>query len=202
MDIYTIGHSTHSKEEFISLLQAYEVEAIVDVRSYPGSRRLPHFNKESMEEWLLLSGISYRHMPGLGGRRKKNHEIDPSLVDGWRNTSFQNYAAYSLTEPYQEAIQELMDFQRDRRVCYMCSESVPWRCHRLLISNTLVLKGLTVQHIMTEKKTIMHEIGMYGATAVIEDSAIIYPKESVSEEKEIDLKENNKGKEEVRKDEH
>lgn len=182
MDIYTIGHSTHSIEEFLSLLKAYGIEELVDVRSYPGSRRLPHFNKENMEKWVSENGIVYTHMPGLGGRRKKNPEIDPALVAGWRNTSFQNYAAYSLTEEYEQALQDLIALEKEKRVCYMCSESVPWRCHRLLVSNNLTLKGLTVHHIMTEKKTILHEIGMYGAKAVIDGSTLIYPKELEEDE--------------------
>ncbi|UJF15998.1 DUF488 domain-containing protein [Jeotgalibaca sp. MA1X17-3] len=184
MNIYTIGHSTHSEEEFISLLQSYDIEALVDVRSYPGSNYMPQFNKENMEKWIPENGIQYIHMPSLGGRRKKNHDIDESLVDGWRNNSFQNYAAYSLTKEYEEALHELVALEKDKRVCYMCSESVPWRCHRLIISNNLALKGLTVHHIMTEKKTIPHEIGLYGAKAVVEGSKIIYPKEAQIDEKE------------------
>lgn len=184
MDIYTIGHSTHSSDEFSSLLKSYDIEALVDVRSYPGSNHMPQFNKENIEKWLPESGISYLHMPSLGGRRKKNHEIDESLVNGWRNTSFQNYAAYSLTDEYEKAISDLLDLQSKKRVCYMCSESVPWRCHRLIISNTLALKGLHVHHIMTEKKTTLHEIGMYGAKPVIEGSTLIYPKQSVDNDNE------------------
>ena len=186
MDIYTIGHSTHSSEEFISLLQSYDVETLVDVRSYPGSNHMPQLNKENIEKWLPESGISYLHMPSLGGRRKKNREIDASLVDGWRNTSFQNYAAYSLTNEYEKAIRDLLDIESKKRVCYMCSESVPWRCHRLIISNTLSLKGLTVHHIMTDKKATLHEIGMYGAKAVIEGSKLIYPKQLVESDDEED----------------
>lgn len=186
MDIYTVGHSTHSSDEFVSLLKTYDVEAIVDVRSYPGSNYMPQFNKENMEEWLPENGISYLHMPTLGGRRKKNHDIEESLVDGWRNTSFQNYAAYSLTEEYESALHELVALEKDKRVCYMCSESVPWRCHRLIISNNLALKGLTVHHIMTEKKTILHEIGLYGAKTVVEGSKIIYPKEAQVDEEQVE----------------
>ena len=187
MDIYTIGHSTHSIEEFISLLKTYEIELLVDVRSYPGSNYMPQFNKENMEKWVPENGIEYMHMPSLGGRRKKNHDIDESLVDGWRNTSFQNYAAYSLTKEYEEALGELISLEKEKRVCYMCSESVPWRCHRLIISNNLALKGLTVHHIMTEKKTILHEIGMYGATPVKEDGTLIYPEEGTNQDQVGDI---------------
>lgn len=177
MNIYTIGHSTHSREEFLDLLKAYEIETLVDVRAYPGSRRLPQFDKEEMEKWLPEQSIRYLHFPVLGGRRKKNREIDESLVDGWKNTSFRNYAAYSLTEEYEKGISSLIETGQKERVCYMCSESVPWRCHRLLISNTLALKGLSVYHIMTEKKTISHEIGLYGAKPIQEGSTLIYPKQ-------------------------
>lgn len=176
MEIYTIGHSTHSKDEFLSLLRAYNIETLVDVRSYPGSNYMPQFNKESMEEWIPKNGMAYYHMRSLGGRRKKNDEIDHSLVNGWKNTSFQNYAAYSLTKEYEEAMVELINLGNKKTTCYMCSESVPWRCHRLIISNTLTLTGWEVKHIMTEKKTISHEISKYGAKAVKEGSTLIYPR--------------------------
>ncbi|MER2226918.1 MAG: DUF488 domain-containing protein [Carnobacterium sp.] len=182
MDIYSIGHSTHSSEEFIDLLKTYKIETLVDIRSYPGSKHMPQFNKENIEKWVPDHGIHYLHMPELGGRRKKNREIEESLIDGWRNASFRNYAAYSLTEDYEKGISDLMAIEGKERVCYMCSESVPWRCHRLIVSNTLALKGVTVHHIMTEKKTILHEIGMYGAKAVIEGSTIIYPKQQADTE--------------------
>ena len=172
MDIYSIGHSTHSSEEFIDLLKTYKIETLVDIRSHPGSKHMPQFNKGNIEKWVPNHGIRYLHMPELGGRRKKNREIDESLIDGWRNRSFRNYAAYSLTEDYENGISDLMAIEGKERVCYMCSESVPWRCHRLIVSNTLALKGVTVHHIMTEKKIILHEIGMYGAKAVIEGSKI------------------------------
>ncbi|WP_313468342.1 DUF488 domain-containing protein [Carnobacterium sp.] len=182
MDFYTIGHSTHSSEEFSDLLKAYKIETLIDIRSYPGSKYMPQFDKENMEKWVPEQDIRYLHLPVLGGRRKKNREIDATLVDGWRNTSFRNYAAYSLTEEYEKGISELMAIGNEERVCYMCSESVPWRCHRLIVSNTLASKGLKVHHIMTEKKTIEHEIGMYGAKAVIEGTTIIYPKQQADTE--------------------
>lgn len=186
MDIYTIGHSTHSSEEFTDLLKAYKIETLIDVRSYPGSSHMPQFNKENMEKWIPKQGIRYLHMPELGGRRKKNREIDESLINGWRNPSFRNYAAYSLTEEYEIGTSKLIAIEGQERVCYMCSESVPWRCHRLIISNTLTLKGLTVHHIMTEKKTILHEIGLYGAKAVVAGSKLIYPNQQEEIESSAD----------------
>jgi uncharacterized protein (DUF488 family) len=108
VEIYTIGHSTHSTEAFISLLKTYNIELLVDVRSYPGSKHMPQFDKEKVEKWLPESGIGYLHVPALGGRRNKNQEIDKSLINGWRSVSFQNYAAYSLTKEYEKAITDLI----------------------------------------------------------------------------------------------
>lgn len=178
MDIYTIGHSTHSEEEFISILKSYEIEVLVDVRSYPGSKYVPQFNKENMEIWIPENDIEYIYMKELGGRRKGNKDLDQSLIDGWENVAFRNYAGYTLTPEYEDGIKELIHIGEKKITCYMCSESVPWRCHRLLISNTLVLREIDVYHIMSETKTITHELGMYGASpVVIEGTKIIYPKE-------------------------
>ena len=179
---YTIGHSTHSAEEFVSLLKAYDIESLVDVRSYPGSRHEPQFNQENMKKWLPEASIEYHHMTDLGGRRKKNQDIDYSLVDGWRNNSFKNYAAYTLTKEYKEGIDKLIRCNQKQQVCYMCSESVPWRCHRLLISNTLTQQGMAVDHIMSEKKTIHHEVGLFGAKPILKDGVLIYPKQDDEEE--------------------
>lgn len=175
MDIYTLGHSTHSKEEFIALLKKYQIERLVDVRSFPASRYVPQFNKENMEIWLPQNNIKYTHLPELGGRRSKSKIIDELLVDGWRNAAFRNYAAYSLTSEYENGISQLISLSKKTIVCYMCSEAVPWRCHRLLISNTLVSRGFSIYHIVSDKNLITHELGMYGATPVKRGTQIVYP---------------------------
>ena len=175
MDIYTIGHSTHSQEEFIEILKAYDIELLVDVRSYPGSKHVPHFNKENMEMWMPDKSIEYIHMRELGGRRKAIKDIDESLVDGWNKQAFRNYASYSLTDEYEEAIDSLISLAEKKTVAYMCAESLPWRCHRLIISNNLLAKGIDVHHIMSKTKTILHELGKFGAEAIVEGSKVIYP---------------------------
>ncbi len=182
MDVYTIGHSTHSIDEFLLILKKYNIETLVDVRSYPGSNYVPQFNKENMEKCLKENNIKYIHMPDLGGRRNKNKGIDSSLIDGWEKATFRNYAAYSLTEEYEEAINKLISLAEKSRLSYMCSEALPWRCHRLIISNTLISKGINVYHIMTESKKILHELGKYGAEAIIKDSKVIYPKDITKED--------------------
>lgn len=178
MDIYTIGHSTHTTDEFIALLKEYNINIVVDVRSYPGSNYVPQFNKENIEEWLPEHDIQYIHLKDLGGRRNKNKDIDPALVDGWRQSSFRNYASYTFTKDYEEGINKLLSLAKDKQLAYMCSEAVPWRCHRLIISNTLVAKGINVHHIINKNETISHELGKYGAEPIIQDSKVIYPKAS------------------------
>ena len=182
MIVYTIGHSTHSEEEFLSLLNTYKIKKVIDVRSFPGSRYVPIFNKERMEIWLKDNDVDYLHLSELGGLRKQNENVDPSLVDGWRNASFRNYAAYSLSREYHAGIEELIKLAHKDQVVIMCSEAVPWRCHRLIISNTLVDQGIEVEHIMTKDKLIKHQLGIYGAKAIKEGHEIIYPKEEKGEE--------------------
>ncbi len=177
MDFYTIGHSTHSQEDFVSILKSYEIQSLVDIRSYPGSKYVPWFNKENIENWLPENGIKYIHLPKLGGRRGKIKEVDEELISGWRQAAFKKYAAYTLTEDYKEGISELIEIGKSGKTSYMCAESLPWRCHRLLVSNTLVFMGFSVFHIMSEDKTIKHELNLYGARPTIVDGRIIYPKD-------------------------
>lgn len=179
IDIYTIGHSTYSKEEYISLLKHYGIKTLIDVRSYPGSRHVPQFNKEDMVSWVADANIKYLHMPKLGGRRRVLDSIDDALINGWENIAFKNYAAYTMTEEYAIAIEELIAVANNERVCYMCAESVPWRCHRLIISNTLLSKGLNVHHIISETKTIEHALGLYGAKPMLLNSQLTYPKQHI-----------------------
>ena len=133
----------------------------MDVRAHPGSRRSPHFARDAMPQWLHRADIHYAHIPDLGGRRRK--QPSAGLVnDGWQNASFKNYADYSLTASYQHAITALTDLAQGRRTVIMCSEPMPWRCHRLLISNTLTAGGWSVQHIMSGAVPREHVLGQWG----------------------------------------
>lgn len=176
MQIYTIGHSTLEFGEFAAALQSFGVQKLIDVRSIPGSRYVPQFNREQLADLLAGEGIAYAHFPKLGGRRK-GRPGDFEAVSGWKNSSFRNYAAYTLTEDYEEGIAELLAEAQAQRVCIMCAESVPWRCHRLLVSNTLYQRGVKVTHIMGPGKAMAHEWNRYGARAVLRGSAVIYPAE-------------------------
>src|SRR5262245_26453250 len=143
VSIWTIGHSTLSVEEFLGVLSSFQIELLVDVRSFPGSRRYPHFNKENLGVSLSAAGIDYAHMPELGGRRKNRPD---SQNIAWRNDSFRGYADYMETQAFAEGIDRLLDLARARRTVIMCAEAVWWRCHRSLIADHLKATGVTVTH--------------------------------------------------------
>jgi uncharacterized protein (DUF488 family) len=153
LSIWTIGHSTLAIEEFIRRLRAFEIELLGDVRSFPGSRRYPHFNKESLHSSLTEAGIHYRHLREIGGRRRVRPD---SLNIAWRNESFRGYADYMETTGFREGIEQLLATAADQRVAIMCSEAVWWRCHRSLISDYLKVKGIEVIHIMGAGKSEPH----------------------------------------------
>jgi len=153
LTVWTIGHSTRSIEEFIAILKSFAIEALVDVRSFPGSRRYPHFNKEHLRESLSSEGIEYLHWPELGGRRRARPD---SQNLAWRNESFRGYADYMETENFRAAIEQLVEFASAKRCAIMCAEAVWWRCHRSLISDYLKARGTNVVHIIDAGKSQEH----------------------------------------------
>jgi uncharacterized protein (DUF488 family) len=154
--LYTIGHSTRPLEEFIAALQAHSVQTLVDIRSFPMSRRLPHFNREALEKSLAHFGIRYVWMPALGGRRKKIRDDSPNIA--LRNDSFRNYADYMLTDAFWHGMEELIKLADQSRIAYMCAERVYFHCHRMLVSDWLVAHGHDVQHIDAEGPTKPHKL--------------------------------------------
>jgi len=143
--LFTIGHSTRSVEELIEVLQAHGIQTLVDIRSFPMSRRLPHFNREALEKSLGEAGIRYIWMKELGGRRKKIRDDSPNVA--LRSPSFRNYADYMLSEDFEQAIEELLRLADHSRTAYMCAERLYFRCHRMLVSDWLVAHGHEVLHI-------------------------------------------------------
>ena len=151
--VFTVGHSTRSGEEFVEILKAHEVEVLVDVRSFPGSRRYPQFNRDALRESLPDAGIEYRHEPRLGGRRAPRKDSHNSA---WRNPQFRGYADYMESEEFKNGVEDLLELAREARVAVMCAEAVWWRCHRSLLADHLKATGHTVIHILDQKKTEEH----------------------------------------------
>jgi uncharacterized protein (DUF488 family) len=151
--IWTIGHSTRTAEKFSEILLARGINVLVDVRSFPGSRRLPQFNKAELAESLSGLGIEYRHEPRLGGRRKPRAD---SHNTAWKNASFRAYADHLESEEFQRGVEELLEVAASERTAVMCAEAVWWRCHRSLIADYLKAEGHTVLHIMEQNKTEEH----------------------------------------------
>lgn len=144
--IYTIGHSTRTIEQFIALLRENGVELLVDVRRFPGSRRHPQFGSAALAASLAAAGIGYAHAEPLGGRR--GGDADPSSPNtAWRNAAFRAYADYMATPPFRAALERLVALSRERRTVIMCAEAVPWRCHRRLITDALLARGIPVADI-------------------------------------------------------
>jgi uncharacterized protein (DUF488 family) len=154
--LFTIGHSTRTLQELIGALQAHSIQTLVDIRSIPLSRRLPHFNRESLETSLPEAGIRYVWMKDLGGRRKKSRADSPNLA--LRNMSFRNYADYMLTPEFEHAVAQLITIGETERAAYMCAERVYFRCHRMLVSDWLVAHGHEVFHIDNEKPARAHRL--------------------------------------------
>jgi uncharacterized protein (DUF488 family) len=154
--LYTIGHSTRTLDEFVSALKAHKIETLVDIRAFPMSRRLPHFNREFLESELSKRGICYVWMKALGGYRKATRGDSPNIA--LRNASFRNYADYTLTSEFEQAMADLLHIAEQSRTAYMCAERVYFRCHRMIVSDWLVAHGHEVQHIDAEGPTRPHKL--------------------------------------------
>ena len=168
--IWTIGHSTRTLDEFMAMLKSLQIELVADIRSFPGSRRYPHFNKEALEVSLPENKIKYSHLKELGGRRKVRPD---SINTGWRVAAFRGYADYMETNAFMIAIKELEAIASNERTAYMCSEAVWWRCHRSLVSDFLKFNGWTVMHIMGIGKVEEHP---YTSPARLVGNRLIYNK--------------------------
>jgi uncharacterized protein (DUF488 family) len=169
LTILTIGHSTRSIEEFLSILQAHEVEQLVDVRTIPKSRRVPQFNQDALAEKIQAARIRYVHLKELGGLRRPRKD---SINTGWRKASFRGYADYMGTEEFRAALERLFEIGRERDTAIMCAEAVPWRCHRSLIGDALLVRGVQVQDIMSATSRREHTLTPF---AHVEDGMITYP---------------------------
>ena len=155
-DILTIGHSTRPIEDFLALLKENGVARLIDIRTIPKSRFNPQFNQKALEAAVTGAGIEYLHMQELGGLR---HALKDSVNKGWRNDAFRGYADYMQTPEFDAALARLMEIAAQKPTAIMCAEAVPWRCHRSLVSDALLARGLHAEHIMSPGKRQKHEIG-------------------------------------------
>jgi uncharacterized protein (DUF488 family) len=166
---YTIGHSTRTIEDLIAALKAHDISTLVDIRAFPASRRLPQFNREALEQSLAAAGIRYVWMKELGGYRKKIRAESPHIA--LRNESFRNYADYTLTEEFRAAIETLLGLASDGRTAYMCAERLFFHCHRMIVSDYLVVRGHEVLHIEDARPVKPHRLT---SDARIIDGELIY----------------------------
>lgn len=166
---YTIGHSTRSLEEYLGLLRAQGIELLVDVRTVPRSRHNPQFNSDTLAQALQSAGIEYRHLAELGGLRKPRPD---SANLGWRNSSFRGFADYMQSEEFRAALESLRQGAERRVICLMCAETLPWRCHRSLIADALMVQGISVENIFGPGKVVSHRMTPF---AKVDGSTVTYP---------------------------
>jgi uncharacterized protein (DUF488 family) len=167
--IFTIGHSTRPIEEFVRLLKAHAVQRVVDVRAIPRSRHNPQFNRDRLSPALHRARIRYRHMPGLGGRRRPRPD---SANGGWRNAGFRGYADYMESPAFEESLERCVALAKLEQVVLMCAEAVPWRCHRSLIADALVVRGVEAREIRSAVRTEPHRLTPF---AKVRGRRITYP---------------------------
>ena len=166
--IWTVGHSTRSAEEFKEILLAHQIKVLIDVRSFPGSRRYPHFNKPELSRQLDSIGLLYLHLPALGGRRRP---LPDSKNTAWKNSSFRAYADHMESADFREGIETLLEVAQTKRTAVMCAEALWWRCHRSLIADFLKTRGDEVIHILDARKTEIHP---YTSAARIVEGRLSY----------------------------
>lgn len=172
--IFTVGHSTLPIERFLSLLHAYGIKILADIRTVPRSRHNPQFNGDALGPVLKHESIEYVPLPALGGLR---HARKDSPNTGWRNNSFRGYADYMQTKAFEEGLETLIDMSRGERTAIMCAEAVPWRCHRSLVADALSVRGIPVVEILSEGSYRDHKLTPF---AHVEGTTITYPPEQVS----------------------
>jgi uncharacterized protein (DUF488 family) len=184
LTVLTIGHSTRTIEEFIQLLQAHCVKCVVDVRTVPRSWHNPQFNRDTLPASLKAVHIDYEHMAGLGGLR---HAQRDSINMGWRNVSFRGYADYMQTPEFEGSLETLIKLAKHERIALMCAEAVPWRCHRSMIGDALVVRGIQVEDIMSINSHRSHSLTSF---AKVKGLHITYPPADSASGK-LKLKKNN-----------
>jgi uncharacterized protein (DUF488 family) len=174
--IFTIGHSTRDISEFIDLLASHAITQLVDIRTIPKSRHNPQYGQDELQKSLKESGIDYMYLTELGGLRPA---VKHSINDAWRNKSFRNYADYMQSDEFTKGLDELIKLSQKKTTAIMCAEAVPWRCHRSLVSDALLMRDIGVDEIIGSNNTRSHTMTSF---AVVDGKHIFYPKSALSEE--------------------
>ncbi len=170
--LWTLGHSTRTWDEFLSLLDEFRIETIVDVRRFPSSRKFPHFNRSPLEKNLREHGVRYVWLEALGGRRH-GRKTEGSLNTAFRSRGFRNYADYMLTDEFREGAEVVLAEAAERRTVVLCAEKLYWNCHRRLLSDYLAAQGFPVEHIQDSGEAVPHV--MSPGCTVTDNNAVIYP---------------------------
>lgn len=173
MIVFTIGHATRPIGELIALLRENAVDRLVDIRSVPRSRTNPQFNSDALPEPLAAAGIGYTHLKALGGLRHHPKGAPPSPNRLWRSDAFRNYADYAMTAPFRAGLAELCELARDERCAIMCAEAVWWRCHRRIVADYLLARGIEVLHIMGPRQP--DPANLTPGAEARSDGTILYP---------------------------
>ncbi len=166
--LWTLGHSNHALAKFLAILEAHNIQIVIDVRRFPASRKWPHFNAASLAESLPARDIAYEGMPELGGRRKARPD---SPHTAWRVEAFRGYADFADTPEFRDGLEKLVALAREKRAAVMCAEALPWRCHRSLIADALIVRGWEVIDILSEKEARPHKLPVF---ARVEGERVIY----------------------------
>jgi uncharacterized protein (DUF488 family) len=169
LTIHTIGHSTHTAQAFLDLLNVHEIRQLADIRTIPGSRRHPHFSKDALAAWLADAGITYRHFPALGGLRRPRRD---SINTAVRHASFRGYADHMQTMEFREGVEALEAFARAGATTVMCAEAVWWQCHRRFLADALLVRNVRVLHILSAAAAKPHELSEFGRA---DGGTVIYP---------------------------
>ena len=171
--VFTIGHSTRTIEESIEIMKTFGIKKVVDIRTIPKSRFNPQFNQDAIKESLKKAKIGYLHLKKLGGLR---HALKDSPNRGWRNASFRGFADYMQTGEFSEGLEKLLEAAEKRATVIMCAEALPWRCHRSMVADALLVRGIPVTHIMTASSSRDHTLTPW---AKVKGTAITYPSDIV-----------------------
>ncbi len=175
LKIFTIGHSNRTSEDFLALLREFGIETLADIRRYPGSRKFPHFNRESLQEMLKANGINYLWFESLGGRRHGGENTESKNM-GLKSPAFRSYADYMATEEFRGTVRKLLETAAASTTAIMCAEALYWRCHRKLLSDYLVSHNAEVKHILKHGKLLDHNLT--AGAVITEGGSVTYPSQA------------------------